>query len=420
MATKRKLIAEVFTPRSAHVNSGMYIRRDILEKALVRSVNGSMHSFLFGVSGSGKTWMFKSVFDREGIKYVVANCARANLSGSLGLEIQSACNALPVAEKIAYSETKKASASALVGAEIAHEGSYEFAKPDRLLKAFQKLNGGISISRKKPAVVVIENVEALLKNQALLEELGNLIILLDDERYSGYRVKFLIVGVPDNVIEYFSSTDNPTSVGNRIDEIPRISGLSHLQVISLLDIGFKQNLKVNFTSDQFERLCLHVFNVTLGIPQRIHEYCECLAYLIEESNWEYVHQLLDGADRRWLVKGLRKSYTAINSHLNSDETSTGRRNQVIYAIGRISNHQIDTNQIGDVIASEFPNNTPESRSGIGQILSHLCTGESPILKKIDNSTFYAITDPRILMCIRLALYKDEETGSVKKLKFEMN
>ncbi len=50
----RKKVNEVFTPRNSKVNPEMYVDRPKLEKLLLRSIHGSMHSFLFGESGTGK------------------------------------------------------------------------------------------------------------------------------------------------------------------------------------------------------------------------------------------------------------------------------------------------------------------------------------------------------------------------------
>ena len=68
---------------------------------------------------------------------------------------------------------------------------------------------------------------------------------------------------------------------------------------------------------------------------------------------------------------------------------------MLYCIGKIPQHQIDTNTIGEILAFEFPETAPDSRSGIGQVLSSLSKGEMPILKKIDKSNY----QPRLLINI---------------------
>ncbi len=177
---------------------------------------------------------------------------------------------------------------------------------------------------------------------------------------------------------------------------------------------------MKFRRPSLKRLSRHIYDITLGVPQRIHEYCECLAYLIQDNDWEYNSELLENSDQEWLLKGLRESYTLIEKHLNSIETSDGRRNQVIYAIGLLSIHQIDTNKIGEVIKEQFPKSCPDSNSGIGQVLANLTKGKKPILKNIPNSNFYGLTDPRHLMCIRVMLHKDPETEQVRKRGFKVN
>jgi len=413
----RKEINEVFTPRNSEVNKIMYIEREALEKELIRSIKGSMHSFLFGESGNGKSWLYKKVFSEKKIDYVVANCASASIKKSIVEEIYSVCVQNGTSQKKSYSETKKAGIKAVGTAELAHQGNYEIKQEDKLIESFSALNSG---KNSKPVVIVFDNVETIFNNEDLMGELSDIIILLDDSRYSLYNVKFLIVGVPNQVLEYFSSAKNPSSVGNRIEEISRVAGLLPGQVQTFSDYGFRNNLNINISDTQLKRLGRHIFDITLGVPQRMHEYCEVLSYLIEDNKWEYQASLLDHADHNWLIRGLRENYNVIEKHLNSDETQNGRRNQVIYALGQISHHQVNTTKIGEQIEKEFPNNAPESNSGIGQVLSHLTKGEKPVLKKIPHSGSYTLTDPRYLMCIRIMLHKDEITENVCKKLFTLN
>ena len=413
---QRKEINEVFTPRNPTVNIGMYIERPDMEKMLYRSVMGSMHSFLFGESGNGKSWMYKNVFTKKSVHHVVANCANASRKKSLTDEIYSVCvEHCPV--KTGFTETKTAGISYVGKAELSHKGEYVIQPQDKLLTAFESLYENSSEGK---SVIVLDNVETIFSDEKLMGELSDIIILLDDARYAAFNVKFLIVGIQSEVIQYFSSSKNPSSVGNRIDEIQRITGLNYQQVQELIERGFKKYLLVELTEAQLKRLSLHIFNITLGVPQRIHEYCECLAYAIEDNDWVYSPSLLDNADHSWLLKGLRESYTIIEKHLNSEETTDGRRNQVIYALGKLAVHQIETNKVGDIVVSEFSKNFLESYSGIGIVLANLSKGENPILKKITNSNSYVMTDPRHLMCIRVMLYKDPETEKISKKVFSMN
>lgn len=413
---QRKKVNEVFTPRNPKVNVDMYIPRETLEKSLFRSIDGTMHSFLFGESGNGKSWLYKKVFEEKEINFVVANCANASRKDSIVDEIYSVCMGDCSVTKTSYKESKKAGLKLVGTCELAHEGTYEILQEDRLLQAFRKLS---SKSKSEKTVIVLDNVETIIANGKLMGELSDIIILLDDERYADFGIKFLVVGLPNQVVEYFSAAKNAASVANRVEEISRVAGLDGGQVRDLVRHGVRQ-LKIEMTPGQIKSLSKHINNVTLGVPQRVHEYCETLAYNIEDNDWVYSEDLLEKSDHAWLIKGLRECYTVIDSYLNADETIAGRRNQVIYVLGQNSLHQVHTNKVGKALAEEFPATKPESNSGIGQILAHLSKGDTPILKKIPKSSAYVLTDPRYLMCIRLMLFKNEETEQVRKKSFRFN
>lgn len=410
-------VNEIFTPRNPDVNTKMYVSRPDLEKCLYRSIEGSMHSFLFGESGNGKSWLYKKVFLEKGVNYVVANCANASRKKSITDEIYSVCIPPGSTLKKSYKETKTAGVNVVGKAELSHQGEYEVIQTDKLLSAFEALN---KISSSEKSVIVLDNVETILRNETLMSELSDIIILLDDSIYAKYLVKFLIVGVPNEVLKYFSSTKNPSSVGNRIEELPRVTGLSDRQIGRFIELGFNKYLNISLTDDQKEMLTQHIFNITLGVPQRMHEICECIAYEIEDNNYVFDETLLEKADSKWLFKGLRECYSVIEKHMNSSETLEGRRNQVLYAIGKSNTHQYSTNKIGEIISAEFPNSSPESNSGIGQVLGYLSKGDNPILTKTSSNNFYVICDPRYLMCIRLVLYKDKASDQVKKKEFKIH
>ncbi len=207
--TLRKKVGEVFTPRSSQVNSEMYIHRESLEKNLFRSINGSMHSFLFGESGNGKSWLYKKVFKDNSINYVVANCANASRKNSILEEIYSLSAKVGESIKTGYNETKKAEVSALVAkGGLSHEGQYSVLQEDKLITAFSNFNSQSKDLNSKH-VIVLDNVETIFKNNSLMSELSDIIILLDDERYEKYNIKILIVGVPNGVMQYFSAAKNP-------------------------------------------------------------------------------------------------------------------------------------------------------------------------------------------------------------------
>ncbi|MCK0538033.1 AAA family ATPase [Alcanivorax quisquiliarum] len=409
----RKEITEVFTPRQGEVNTEMYVDRPLHEKSLARSLKRNSHTLLFGDSGNGKSWLYKKVMKENEIPYVVANCANASRLKSITQEI---CNCLiepGTVTKLGFSEEKAAEVSAYFAkGGLKHSGNYNVSQEEPLLKAF-KMFADTTPDRK---IIVLDNLESIFYSKELMDELADIVILLDDDRYAACNINILIVGVPNGVLQYFSETKNLESVSNRIQEVEKVASLDSGQVMEIIRKGFDQ-LSIKITGQTLIDLSDHVWDVTLGIAQRVHEYCECLAYEVEDNEWKFEKALLQYADLSWLKQGLRQSYQVIEAHLNSRETAVARRNQVIYCIAKIRQHQFDSNDIDALIRKEFPSTIPVTNMGIGSILGELAKGGSPLLNRNEKNNSYSIRDPRYLMCIRVALYKDQVSERVIKKQF---
>lgn len=265
-------------------------------------------------------------------------------------------------------------------------------------------------------IIVLDNLEQIFGSKKLMAELANIIILLDDQRYAKCNVNFLIVGVPSGVLDYFAETKNLESVGNRIEELEKVGSLTKKQTRQIIAVGFEQ-LAVRLTEADLEIISNHTFDVTLGIAQKVHEYCEELAYQVEANNWLFNSTMLSKADLKWLKQGLRKCYSVIEHHLNSRDTTVARRNQVIYAIGKVKRHQFDSNAIDILVREYFPDTIPSTNMGIGSILNELASQDSPLLKRNIKMNEYSVLDPRSIMCIRVMLYVDGSTNKVMKRGF---
>lgn len=406
----RKKISEVFTPRKSEVNTDMYVERSNHERGLSRALKRDTHTLIFGESGNGKSWLYKKVLESERLSYVVANCANASRIGSLTQEI---CNAIikpGTSSKLGYSEEKVAEINAYFArGGFKHISNHEIANDEPLLRAF-KLFNETNPSKK---IIVLDNLESIFGSSELMGELADILILLDDKRYADCNINILIVGIPNGVLQYFSQTKNAESVANRIQEIQKVDSLQLPQVTEIIRKGFSQ-LQISITSNTLNELSNHVHEITLGIAQRVHEYCEALAYEIEDNEWKYNNSLLNKADIEWLKQGLRQSYQVVESHLNSRETIVARRNQVIFCLAKLSGHQFDSSDIDSLIRKEFPTTVPATNMGLGSILTDLSTGTSPLIAKNRKANTYSIKDPRYLMCIKIMLYKNSAERVLKK------
>ena len=376
-----------------------------------------MHTLVFGESGNGKSWLYKKVLEQNQIPYAIANCGSASRKRSLTEEIRSVLISDGTAQKTGYTETKEAGISAgVVGAKVEHEGQYDIHQPDPLLHALGKFSAKYS---GKPWVLVLDNLESIFARVELMDELADIIILLDDTRFAKLKVKILIVGTPTAVLDYFSKTKNLEAVSNRIEEIPKVGSLTEAMVRTLVSRGFNDQLRFGLNKADLDSIADRVHHVTLGVAQRIHEYCAKLARLISDNREKFDAELLKKADRDWLIVGLRQSYAIVESHLNSKRTAVGRRNQVIYCIGHLQLHQFDSNNIRERIQEIFPETISNNHMGIGTILSELAAGENALLSKNPSTNEYRVLDPRYLMCIRVMLWLDQETKTIHKGNFQV-
>ncbi|QXE92425.1 ATP-binding protein [Geomonas subterranea] len=411
-AFKKFKINEVFTPRRADVNTSIYIARPNLEKELARSIQGSLHTLIYGNSGTGKSWLYKKVLADLNATYIVANCANATRMGTLTDEIYRSVVPCGTQNLESMEEEISANASMVVAnGGLKSKRKYNITTEDPLLTAFQQLrkSGGASAE----CVLVLDNLETIVNNDVLMDELANIVILCDDSRYSKFRINLLIVGVPSCILDYFSKVKNLPTVANRIQEISEVSSFVGSQVNAFVETGFIHLLGVSIPNTVLEVWKGHIYNVTLGIPQRLHEYCECLAYKLEDNKWTPTVEALKDADLNWLSLGLREAYSTVDGLMNERETEIGRRNQVLYTLGKIQVHYFTARQISDRMKKEFPISTTGVKLGINTILSALASKPNSIIKRCSKGASFEFTDPRYLMTLRAMLNKTKDEKIVK-------
>lgn len=410
----KKEIHQVFTPRRSDVNMEMYASRPKHERSLLRALRRNTHVLIYGDSGNGKSWLYRKILAEYSFDYVAANCANASRLGSISREICTAIIEPGTLSREKISEEKSASVNAYVAkGEIKSTSNYNVSQSEPLLEAFESYNNAVKGNK----IIVLDNLEAIFGSKELMAELANILILLDDPKYGKFNIKILLVGTPGGVIEYFRKTMNVESVSNRIKETRKVGELSKSQSRFIIESGFGQ-LSIALEATELEYVSAHITHITLGVAQRVHEYCEALAYAIEDNDCVFTREVLFQADTEWLVEGLRQSYGVVEGCMNSRETAVARRNQVIFCIGKLSSHQFDSARIDKKIRAEFSNTVPNTHTGVGSILSELSKDEAGLLYRNSKTNTYSIRDPRYLMCIRTALYKDPIDEKVKRRKFK--
>jgi Cdc6-like AAA superfamily ATPase len=403
---------DVFTPRAPRVNDPMYIKRPTLERALVDALEGHVHIIIHGESGTGKSWLYKRVLAEMGATVVNANLANASRLGSIQAELRNLLERDGTAIKTGYSEKKSAEVNAVVAkGSLDHTGNFSIGSKEPLEACFQRAR---TDAGSKLACIVLDNLEQAFDNEAIMKELADTLVLLDDERYAQYKVKLVIVGVPSGMKEYFSKTRNLPTISNRLREIPEVSRLTHDQTDELVKRGFVDELQMQATDDIMNAIVNHVRWVTDRIPQRIHEYCLELAKIAKRNGNVLTKEMLIDADRVWLGSSLSADYTVIEAAMNAKETKIGRKNQCIFALGLIEKDEFKASDIETIVRQQFPTTTEKTTLNVPAILGDLAKKEGePIIKKTSKGDAYAFKDPKYRMCIRAMLTKTAD-GSISK------
>ena len=100
-------------------------------------------------------------------------------------------------------------------ADVEHAAQYELGEKEPFEAALEYCRRSAG---SRPAFIVLDNLEAIFAEDELMKELGNCITLLDDDNYSRYDVRMVIVGVPSGVRGYFTKLPNRQTVANRLKE----------------------------------------------------------------------------------------------------------------------------------------------------------------------------------------------------------
>ncbi|MCH8528068.1 MAG: ATP-binding protein [Kiritimatiellae bacterium] len=387
----------------------MYVLRQSLENSLISALRGRLHIVIHGESGTGKSWLFKKVLSDESAEYTVANLANASRLGSIAAELKNLVDREETAVKTGYEEEKFAELKPVFASvNLSHRGLYTYGsmEPFEACLKMLRMKAGVNI-----AALVFDNLEAAF-TEPLLKELADLLILCDDERYDHYKVRIIIVGVPSGIKEYYYKTPHHSTIANRLYELPEVSRLSLVEAKTLLRNGLIDELK--YSCDNLDSILSHIVWVTDRVPQMLHEYGLELSKLAEVSDRTLTEDLIEQADSAWMFQSLQHAYAVIENHMNERETRAGRRNQTLFALGSVDGEHFRAPEVEHILRKVFPVSTKGTALNIPQMLSHLASGDRPVIKRSPKGDEYSFTDPRLRMVLRAMLVKNNEERVFKR------
>lgn len=413
---------EVFTPRAARVNERMYISRENLEKSLLNAIGSTQNIIIHGESGCGKSWLFKKVFRENKIPYLTVNMANISRFESLNGALEERFSKFKK-----FCETSSEEESNLSAEFLGLGGSIKDVKTIETLHAdpFDRCLEIVSL-KKKEGFIVFENLEWILKDESALRQISSTIILLDDEDYSKYKVRILLIGVPDDIQRYFQNNDYSQTISNRIVEIPEVERMSPNEAERLIRRGFEDllNYKIQnqeiIKKDKFGKTQRIIsFDVVKNIawqadyiPQYIHELC------LHISKRSSKNSVVDVASLRygiydWIRTSFTSDYGTVESKLNSRQTRAGRRNQVIFSLGRIGSLDFRANDVEDKVREFFSNPTKDVILNVNQIMIELSEGTNSLIKRTPKGDAYRFSSPKLKVCVRCMLDRSDDEKVVK-------
>ena len=417
---KRTKPEDVFTPRGKTVNDKMYVHRDYLEEALKKAIRKHKNIVVHGESGTGKTWLYKKVFDDLLVSYEVLNSATINQSGSISEAICLLLARMDPIERSGYDEKKAVEGSAVFAkGTLEHTGKYSYRSAESYLELIRQIR---KKAGSKKAFLVIENLEHIVKSKEMIKELSSLLLYLDDEEYAKNDVRILLVGTPNNLRDYFNEVVETQTIINRLQEIPEVAALPKSSVFDLarkglfelLDNSLVEDRAKNFTQDY---LLNAISWFSINIPQYVHDICLEIALQAEKQDGKITNDVYVDSLRSWVQEALVSENTRLEKNINSKETKHGRRNQVIFTAGVMPSNEFSNSEIEDALRKHFPNSTTGKTLNISSNLIELSGGTHPIFSKTPKGNHYRFVDPKVKIMIRWMLTKQHDEKILLK-KFD--
>lgn len=401
---------DVFTPRASAVNLKTYISRPDLERALELALRLPKHVVIHGESGAGKTWLYKKILGDLDYYHEVANMGLCSASGSVSDVLKNT-----ICRELTSSVDNARTADGGVPG-LAKLSAAQTEKNQHFHDAFYAAISAVRLrAREKPACLIFDNLEQVTQRPELINELAGFLLLLDDERYANKHVRTMLVGTSAEIRAFISQVKVSGPVANRITEIPEVSRLTDLQAEKFVAHGLFDLLgcEVGYLAEDDLEKSMRQISALIGfhsdrIPLHIQDLCFYVACGAESNNWLITESLILEAIKTWIKTSLVADISRVQHNLNSSVTKIGRRNQVLFCLGKIIQYDFSATDVESAVKKHFPESSKSVALNIPKILADLATSEHPLIRKNPNSSQYRFIDPKYRIIVRWILKKNDE------------
>jgi len=388
----------VFTPRSAEVNEKVYVSRKDVEENFERGLKGNMHLILTGESGSGKSWMSKRLIRKIGCSYTILNCAKVAMDDSFEPALKFLTSQKQPFTNTKYSETKSAEANVAVAkGSLEIEREYEKSGEDTYYQFLRSRHTG-----KKSHYVLTDNFERIFGKKKLVDDLASMITMLDDDDYSKFNVKFLIIGTSKQIQQYFQSVPELEPVVNRTRELKKLRLMNKQETLELIEKGFSLLGMEYSDTKELKEFSDYVYDITLGVPQKVHEYC--LVFCEEILTKPFTDARLK-ASFRWVETHLDAVLSIIRPVVKRKKAGN-KTLMVMYIFSRHGNGGLTITQIENYIRSEYKD-LPRYLN-LHKIVKHLI--DKGIITSRLGDGEYELRDSNFVTVLRVMLHSDRSVG----------
>lgn len=399
MSIHKPNVNDVFTPTgSFQSNKEMYIPRAKIEGEL-RDALGAQgkHILIHGDSGYGKTWLYQHIFDELKKKYVLIDSN--NILNGFDVAVENILSHKGVARLSGSTNQIGGNLRIIEGTRSKDYENYPPGLFEQLLKEMQK---------DKETVLIFDNLEHIMNNDELVAQL---LSIISSDLPNRYSIKLLFIGVQvyEKLKERISQLNSNVyqSTMRRLASIHVDARLDLNQITGFVGKGFTK-LRINLFYLAIKDLSKHVYDVTLGVPHALHEYCRQFASHYT-GNVAVSKSYANQKYRDWVEVLLGSSGGLIK---DIAKTKAPQQHRVLYTLGLIQNDSFTSNDVKKLMQDTFPS---VNTNGITSILGTWLSDEKPILKQAGSS--YSFASIYYRMWIRLTLDKGE--GNKVTIKYEV-
>lgn len=266
----------------------------------------------------------------------------------------------------------------------------------------------------KYTYIVLDNLERISDKNQIKNEIVTLIQLLEDAELSKYKVRYLLVGIPSSLKEFFQEIEYFQPIATRIAEISKLNGFSNKELYMFINQTYIEKLHFNLNKTQLEEIQKYTMLITSGMPLRVQQYLLLLAELIIESQKVYSKHLLVKSAEKLLKAHYSEIEILAEQFFIPPTNKFSRPNQLMFLLGKLGNDNIFTvDSLLALFNQFFPLTTKHKDLRISRYLTPLTSSDTPLVAKIDKTKFRLI-DSNVKIWINSKLYIEVDTEIVRQ------